>query len=244
MRDPMFVVFLALAVWQSACGGTQTGQDRATPRVTLSPRLIQEGQTVAMRASGLTPNGNVLMHLARPDGTEYPEMQLTADARGELTHTIRIILILLGTYELQVIDLSSKAVVSSRFMVTEGKPPGGFGSSTDGTPVSLTGVWQGTMTRPATQAQMALVTLTGGEAGGVIGTIAYPMLTCGGELWLLGSSADSVQLGEHITYGEERCQGHGLVTARSAKDGALEIERREADYPDGPPASGTLPRRQ
>ena len=50
----------------------------AAPKVTLSPRVIKEGQTVNVSASGFTPNGHVLAHLARPDGSEYPEMQFIA----------------------------------------------------------------------------------------------------------------------------------------------------------------------
>ena len=78
---------------------------------------------------------------------------------------------------------------------------------------------------------------------GVVGTVAYPALTCGGELWLLDVTTDSVVLGEQITYGEERCPTHGIVTVKPSADGALEFQRREAEQPDATPVVGILPRR-
>jgi len=248
--SPMRTV-LMLAIVLAMTTGDRSGrveaqarQPQSSPGVSLSPTIIQEGQTVAMSASGFTPNAHVLMHLVRPDGTEYPEMQFTADARGEITHTIRIILILTGTYELQAIDLTSRKVVSSRFMVVEGVLPAGGKPLSNRTPASYAGVWQGTIVGPGIpQPRAVLITLTGGETGGVVGTIAYPALACGGELWLIRVAADSVQLGEHITYGEERCTTHGIVTARVAADGGLDIRRIETHQPAAPPAVGVLPRR-
>jgi hypothetical protein len=216
----------------------------AAPAIELSPRVITEGQSVSLRASGFTPNGHILAHLARPDGTEYPEMSFTADARGEVSHLITIILILTGTYEVQMIDLASKAVAVSRFMVVEGTLPAVSGSPSDRMAPSRAGTWHGPVVRAGSpQAQTVLMSLSGGGIGGAVGTVAYPSAGCGGELWLLGVSGDSVQLGEHITYGEDRCRD-GVVTARPSKDGSLEIQRRDAAHVDGVPASGTLPRRQ
>ena len=220
------------------------GLAEAAPKVTLSPRVIKEGQTVTVSASGFTPNGHVLAHLARPDGSEYPEMQFIADARGNVSHVIRIILIQIGTYELQMVDLTSKAVGSSRFMVVEGTPPAAGTPKTDRTPPSYSGTWQGSISgKGKPPSQLVLVSLSGGEIGGVVGTVAYPALTCGGELWLLDVTADSVVLGEQITYGEERCPTHGIVTVKPSADGALEFQRREAEQPDAAPSVGTLPRR-
>jgi hypothetical protein len=214
----------------------------AAPAITLSPLVITEGQMVSVRAAGFAPGGHIKAHLARPDGTEYPEMQFTADARGELTHIITVILIQTGTYELQMIDLTSKAIAVSRFMVVEGKLPAPA-APPDRLPASIQGVWQGQLSRAGrAQAQSVLVALSGGQAGGVVGSVAYPSLACGGELWLLGASGDSVQLGEHITYGEDRCRD-AIVTARPARDGSLELQRRDAAHLDAAPAVGTLPKR-
>ena len=193
------------------------GLAEGAPKVTLSPRVIKEGQTVTVSAAGFTPNGHVLAHLARPDGSEYPEMQFIADARGNVSHVIRIILIQIGTYELQMVDLTSKAVGSSRFMVVRGYTAGS-GDAEDGSNAALvlSGTWQGMSGKGKPPTQMVLVSLSGGEIGGVVGTVAYPALTCGGELWLLDVTADSVVLGEQITYGEERCPTHGIVNPHIA----------------------------
>ena len=144
----------------------------AAPKITLSPRVIKEGQTVNVSASGFTPNGHVRAHLARPDGSEYPEMQFIADASGNVSHVIRIILIQIGTYELQMVDLTSKAVGASRFMVVEGTPPPAAATpKTDRTPPSYSGTWQGSITgKGKPPSQMVLVSLSGGEIGGVVGT--------------------------------------------------------------------------
>jgi hypothetical protein len=176
-------------------------------------------------------------------------MQLAADARGGISHLLRIILIQTGTYELQTIDLASKAVAVSRFMVVEGALPAGLAralepgaSTTSRWPSSLVGTWQGRVAPNGAALRPVLITLTGGETGAVVGTIAYPSLECGGELWLMNAPGDPV-LGEHITYGQERCSGAGLVTVRLGKDGALEIQRTEAGHPAAPSAIGTLPKR-
>ena len=147
------------------------GLAEGAPKVTLSPRVIKEGQTVTVSAAGFTPNGHVLAHLARPDGSEYPEMQFIADARGNVSHVIRIILIQIGTYELQMVDLTSKAVGSSRFMVVEGTPPAPGTPKSDRTPPWSSGTWQGSISgKGKPPAQMVLVSLSGGEIGGVVGT--------------------------------------------------------------------------
>lgn len=236
-----FIILVLLAV------GSTPFAANAAPTVSLSSHMIREGETLTATGAGFTPGGNVLAHLVRPDGTEYPEMQFVADSRGGVSHLIRIILILNGTYELQMIDLASKATAVSRFMVVEGALPAAPVSQGDRTPPGFGGVWQGQVSRPrppkAPEAQMVMVTLSGGEVGAVVGTLAYPSLSCGGELWLIGVSAGSVQLGEHITYGEERCSGHGIVIVGVGKDGALQFQRIDVEHPDAPPAVGTLPRR-
>ena len=76
-----------------------------------------------------------------------------------------------------------------------------------------------------------------------MGTVAYPSLLCGGELWLLGVGADFIQLGEVITYGDERCAGRGVVTVRAATDGTLGFAWRDAYRPGPEAAAGTLARR-
>jgi hypothetical protein len=216
----------------------------AQPDIRLSPPVITEGQTVSLHASGFTPNGHILAHLVRPDGTEYPEMAFTANGSGEVSHLITIILILTGTYEVQMIDLASKTVAVSRFIVVEGTvpPPGTWEDAL--AVLELEGVWQGAVSRASPpDSRTVIVALSGGEIGAVVGTVAYPSLSCGGELWLVGFAKGSAYLGEHITYGEQRCSD-GIVTVRPSKDRALEVQRRDAARFSGVPASGMLPHRR
>jgi hypothetical protein len=181
----------------------------------------------------------------RPDGTEYPEATFVADARGELTHTISIILTETGTYELQMVDEATKAVATTRFMITTTPiPPIG---RIDRAPSALDGVWHGDVvgsTAAGPRRAAVLLSFSGGEPGGIVGTIAYPSLGCGGELWLLGARGDVVVIGEQITYGEERCEAHGILSVRSMAEGRLEVERRTAEEPQAAPATAILRRRQ
>jgi hypothetical protein len=214
----------------------------AAPRLTLSALQIHPGDSVSVKASGFTPDGSVLSHLVRPDRSEYPEMTFIADPRGEFSHVINIIPYMTGTYELQMVDVTSKAVTSTRFfMLAVGNVPLPK-SQAERTPPAYVGVWQGSLVQkePA-RSPSALIALAGGEPGGVVGTIAYPSLTCGGELWLLGVYGESIELAEMITYGEERCGGRGTITATLGRDGALQFQWRDATRPGG--ATGTLPRR-
>jgi hypothetical protein len=145
-----------------------------------------------------------------------------------------------------LIDLKTNAIAVTRFMVVEGTLPAPPGSNAGRTPASFAGVWQGEMAYPQAQPagrQMVMVALSGGAVGAVVGSVAYPSLACGGELWLMGVAGDSVQLGEHITYGENACASHGVVTARVAPNGALDVQRIVAEDPKAPPATGMLPRR-
>jgi hypothetical protein len=112
---------------------------------------------------------------------------------------------------------------------------------------AYSGVWFGEAARtaaPSRRAATVLLSLSGGEAGRIVGTIAYASLVCGGELWLIGMLGDAALLGEHITYGRDRCESHGVVSTRVRPDGRLEYERRTGEEPHGAEATGVLDRRQ
>jgi hypothetical protein len=242
-------VLLGLVLGSQVClaGELQTRkQGEAEPKLTLSSVQITRGDSVVVRAAGFTPKGAVVGHLVRPDRSEYPEMLFTADARGELTHTILVILTEIGTYELQMIDEESKAVATTRFMVVGAPVLANIASQGHRTPPAYKGVWQGTVSRRAeqqVQSATVMMTLTVGETGAVVGSIAYPALSCGGELWFLGASGTAAHFGEQITYGEERCESHGIIIVKPARDGGLEFERRDPGHPDAAPATGALTRR-
>ena len=150
---------------------------------------------------------------------------------------------LIGTYEIRMIDRDSRAATSTRFMMVAVGSDVAATSQAGEMPRSFAGVWQGSgAQKGASEASHVVLTLSGGGAGAVVGTVAYPSLLCGGEVWLLGVYGDSIQLAETITYGEERCAGQGILSVRPAADG-LTFGWRSAQEPAPPIAAGTLVRR-
>ena len=216
----------------------------AAPRLTLSAYQVTPGTAVVIRAAGFTPSGIVISHLIKPDGSEYPTMTFEADARGEFTHTITIVPPMTGTYEVRMTDRDSREATSTRFMMMAVGTPPSPAQQSDQTPTPYVGVWQGRVTQKTSpETSPVQITLSGGRTGGVVGTVVYPAQLCGGELWLLGAYADSIELGETITYGEERCAGRGVVTVRVAPGGILAFRWRDALQPGPDVAVGILSRR-
>lgn len=214
----------------------------AQPSLTFSASQIYHGEIVKVRGTGFTPNGVVLSHLVRPDGTEYPEMPMKADAKGVVTHEITIVPNTFGTYELQLEDQAAKTVATQRFLMvprTFEKPEK---SAVAGMPAGFSGVWDGLITQQgASTSSRSLVALSGGRVGAVVGTFSYPGLRCGGELWLVSASSTRIQLGEVAIYGQDQCKGRPLLVATLGKDGALTMEWR--DVVAGTGAKGTLKKR-
>lgn len=216
----------------------------AAPRLTLSAYQVTPGTQVIVQGTGFTPGGIVVSHLIRPDGTEYPTMTFEADARGAFTHTITIVPTMIGTYEVRMTDRDSRTESSTRFMFVAVGSSLPRAAPQDGVPPALTGVWTGTaMAQGRDESAEILLSIAGGLPGTVVGSIAYPTRLCGGELWLAGVQGDSIQLGEVITYGNERCGGRGLVTVRPSSDGRTSFEWRNVERPAGTEAAGSLLRR-
>jgi hypothetical protein len=243
MRAPFIALLGLLAVSLPAA---------AQPSLTFSLAQMYHGEIVHIRGTGFTPNGDLLSHLIRPDGTEYPETPFKADAQGTMTHEITIVPNTFGTYELLVEDLATKTSASQRFLMV----PHGFApavkTQADRLPAEYMGVWEGRVAGPAAGpngpaqrdvpgAGDTTVTLSGGRVGAVAGTVAYPALLCGGEVWLVSATKERVQLGEVITYGQERCTGRALVTMGAPQKGAAAYEWH--DIMDRGTAQGTLKRR-
>ncbi|HRQ39775.1 MAG TPA: S8 family peptidase [Chloroflexota bacterium] len=84
-------------------------------------------------------------------------------------------------------------------------------ANTQGIPMNYVGVWsgQGTQINP-TNSWSVLLTLTEGNIGTIVGSIAYPSLRCGGTLRLLGVNNNSIELLEDITYGTN-CIDEGTI---------------------------------
>jgi hypothetical protein len=200
----------------------------AQPSLTFSVSQILHGEIVHVTGTGFTPRGAILSHLIRPDGTEYPETAMTADATGNITHDITIVPNTYGTYELELDDVATKRSATQRFLMV----PRDYGKAVTSTagrlPASFEGVWDGQMSGAMAGATSpALIALTQGRIGAVVGTVSYEARDCGGELWLISVAGDEVQLGEVIRYGQERCNDRAVLTLSPTRDGSLAAEWRD-----------------
>jgi hypothetical protein len=77
------------------------------PTISLSRERIPQNGWLKMYGKGFTPKGTVLSHLRRPDGTEFREVSLLADAHGEFEHDIDTLLLQRGVHDLWVLDSAS-----------------------------------------------------------------------------------------------------------------------------------------
>ena len=72
-----------------------------------------------MKGTGFTPKASIISYMKRPDGTEFPGLRILTDDRGEFTHEINTLTLLLGIHEVWVIDKSGVSSNVERFEVTE-----------------------------------------------------------------------------------------------------------------------------
>lgn len=93
-------------------------------------------------------------------------------------------------------------------------------------PPKFVGTWKGKGSQVNPAAQWSIfIALTPGSAGSVVGSIAYPSLTCGGELTLSSVNSDAIELLEEITYGKDCAyNGKGKVTLKLTANNALEYK--------------------
>ena len=116
-RFILVISFAALCFVTASCG-------KPTPTLTLSAVRIPSKQHVGLHGTGFTPKANVISHLRKPDGTEFPILFMLTDSRGEISHDIDTLLMDVGTHDLWIIDETSG--VSSNvvhFEVTLDQPP-------------------------------------------------------------------------------------------------------------------------
>ena len=76
------------------------------------------------------------------------------------------------------------------------------------------GVWDGQGFQSNGTDWSILISIVPGRIDSVVGTVAYPSLGCGGELSLLASSNNSIELLENLTYGNGQCIDRGTVSLR------------------------------
>ncbi|MEM1425713.1 MAG: hypothetical protein AAGF75_04065 [Cyanobacteria bacterium P01_H01_bin.130] len=96
-------------------------------------------------------------------------------------------------------------------------------------PSPYVGVWRGAGSQNNGIQWSILIALTPGPLGSTIGTIAYPSIPCGGELFFQGKSEDSVRLRENLTH-LGQCVDRGSVLLSLKSDQTLDYEWF---YPNG-----------
>jgi hypothetical protein len=235
MRSAVLAGLVVLAIAASA---------QAQPTLNFSVSQIYHGEIVQVRGTGFTPNGALLSRMIRPDASVYPEMQMKADAKGELSHAITIVPDYFGSYEVIIEDVVTKTSATQRFLMVPPTFDKAVPTQQATMPTVFAGVWQGTVSgeRPVSSPAVdAAVTLVGGRVGSVIGTVAYPADRCGGELWLVSASADRIQLGEIIRYGRDKCNGRALIDLTRGKDASMAMLWR--DVTGAGAARGTVSKR-
>jgi hypothetical protein len=83
-------------------------------------------------------------------------------------------------------------------------------------PAQYVGVWRGSGVQKNGSQWSILITLIAGEVDSIVGTIAYPSLSCGGELSMRKVNQDSIELFEELTYGISSCVNNGTTTLQRA----------------------------
>lgn len=85
----------------SGCGAED---ESVGPTITLSTENPVFEEHIEAYGEGFTPLSNVTSHLARPDGTTYPELAIMTDENGAFDHDIDTLLMADGTYDWWVVD--------------------------------------------------------------------------------------------------------------------------------------------
>lgn len=81
------------------------------PAIVISATRIPVKSFMDVKGSGFTPKSDLHSHLKKPDGSEYPVIIMLSDDKGEFTHVVDTLLLMIGTHELWVED--TKTGVSS-----------------------------------------------------------------------------------------------------------------------------------
>jgi hypothetical protein len=107
----LFACLFALSCGENPASATSGPQGAAAPdpnakgpRITLDIYRVPQGGYVYMKGSGFSPVAEVISHLKKPDGTEYPELIFVTDEKGEFSHHIESFLLLVGVHEVWVFD--------------------------------------------------------------------------------------------------------------------------------------------
>jgi hypothetical protein len=117
MNTPKFLsVVLLVCLFVAACAQTKP----VDPKISVTKEKVFRSDWLQMKGTGFTPDSNIVSHLRRPDGTEFPTLHIQTNERGEFTHDIDSLLLSPGVFELWVEDLPSKKTSNTaRFEVSE-----------------------------------------------------------------------------------------------------------------------------
>ncbi len=97
-------------------------------------------------------------------------------------------------------------------------------------PSGYVGVWRGWGESLSFQSQWSiLIAISGGKIGSVVGTFAYPSLSCGGELILTRVNADSIEVFEKYDFGTGSCVADGTDALKLTSSNTLDYRWYQPD---------------
>src|SRR5215510_4604411 len=89
------------------------------PQITVSPAIVLHHGHVDLKGTGFSAKSNVISHLRRPDGTEFPVLTMYTNDKGEFVHDIDTVVFSPGVHEVWVEDVTAKTTSNvARFEVT------------------------------------------------------------------------------------------------------------------------------
>ncbi|WP_201324859.1 hypothetical protein [Pseudanabaena sp. lw0831] len=91
-------------------------------------------------------------------------------------------------------------------------------------PSVYVGVWEGRGSQNNGSGWSILMALTSGEPNSIVGTFAYPSLSCGGKLTLRRVSPQFIELSENLDYGKKNCVNYGTVTLEKTSGESLQYK--------------------
>lgn len=93
-------------------------------------------------------------------------------------------------------------------------------------PTAFLGSWEGRGTQSDQPGDWSIAAnIMGGPLGGIVGTIEYPSLGCGGSLRVRVVAPGTMELAERITSGD--CVDGGIITLTTLDDGRLRYDWRK-----------------
>jgi len=94
-------------------------QTKASPKITVWPEKVLHHGHVTLKGTGFSPKSNVLSHLKRPGGREFPVLAMYTNDKGEIEHDIDTVVMEPGEHEVWVEDTKTNTTSNvAKFEVT------------------------------------------------------------------------------------------------------------------------------